>query len=61
MGGQKRRTEIQIETHEITIIRIGGTHNIDPLDKVLGGVSVAAHADLEDPSVTEDKEKRNEE
>lgn len=32
MAEQKRRTEIRIETHEVTIIRFGTVKRIDPIE-----------------------------
>lgn len=60
MGGQKRRTEIQIETHEVTIIRFGKTHNIRSLERELEGADVVAHSEIDETSATEEKEKQNE-
>jgi hypothetical protein len=62
MGDQKRRTEIQIETHEITIIRFGKTHTIRSVDELLEEADVFAHGDTAPREITgtEEKEKRNE-
>lgn len=59
MADQKRRTEVQIETHEITIIRFGKTQNIRSVDNLLEGADVIAHAEI-DPKETEEEEKQNE-
>ena len=62
MGNQKRRTEIRIETHEITIIRFGKTQAIGSLDRLLEEADVIAYGDA-DPTETvgtKEEEKRNE-
>ncbi len=52
MGDQKRRTEIQIETHEITIIRFGRLQNVRSVERLLEQADVIAHGDV-DPVETE--------
>ena len=61
MVDQKRRTEIRIETHEITIIRFGKTHAISSPDRLLEEADVTAYDDA-DPRETgiKEEEKRNE-
>ena len=62
MAEQKRRTEIQIETHEITIIRFGKIQSVGSVDKLLEQADVIAHGDV-DPTetpATQEEEKRNE-
>ena len=45
MGDQKRRTEIQIETHEITIIRFGKLQRMDPVETTVVEAEVVAHTE----------------
>ena len=62
MGVQKRRTEIQIETHQITIIRFGKIQSGGSVDKLLEQADVIAHGEVDASETvgTDEKEKQNE-
>ena len=62
MAEQRRRTEIQIETHEITIIRFGKIQSVGSVDKLLEQADVIAHGEIDASETpgTDEKEKRNE-
>jgi hypothetical protein len=59
MAEQKRRREIRIETHEITIIRFGRLQRIDPID-VSADAEVVALAEDPMSTIPDEKEKEHE-
>ena len=46
MTDRTRRTEIKIETHEITVIRFGTVHTVGPLDQAAETTDVRAYGQL---------------